>query len=195
MLITDEIYEHILYDGRVHVSPGRHPALKDRTIVVGGMSKTFAITGWRLGFVFAPDALALAVRKAHDYITICAPTPLQAAAVTAMELPPSYYAELTESYRQRRDTLMEYLVEAGFDALMPQGAYYTIANYRALPVPQAALNSMDFAMWMTRDVGVAVVPMSSFYSDPTLGEGSVRFAFPKRLETLRVAGERLLAIR
>jgi aminotransferase len=159
------------------------------------MSKTFAITGWRLGFTLAPDALASAVRRVHDYITICAPTPLQAAAVTALELPATYYAELTASYQARRDTLMEYLAEAGFQALMPEGAYYTIANYRGLAVPQRALNSMDFAMWMTREVGVAVVPMSSFYSDPALGEGSVRFAFPKRLETLRVAGERLLAVR
>jgi aminotransferase len=195
VLITDEIYEHILYDGRVHVSPGSHPALQDRTIVVGGMSKTFAITGWRLGFVFAPDVLASGVRRVHDYMTICAPTPLQAAAVAALDLPESYYVELTESYQQRRDTLLEYLAESGFKALTPEGAYYTIADYRSLAVPQATLNSRDFAMWMTRDVGVAVVPMSSFYSDPALGEGSVRFAFPKRLETLRVAGERMLAIR
>jgi aminotransferase len=195
VLITDEIYEHILYDGRVHVSPARHPALKDRTIVVGGLSKTFAITGWRLGFVFAPDALASGVRRVHDFMTICAPTPLQAAAVAALDLPESYYNELTASYQERRDTLMEYLAEAGFKAFMPQGAYYTIADYAGLGVPQAKLNGMDFALWMTREVGVAVVPMSSFYSDPTLGEGSVRFAFPKKLETLRVAGERLLAIR
>ena len=195
VLITDEIYEHILYDGRVHVSPARHPKLKDRTIVVGGLSKTFAITGWRLGFVFAPDALASGVRRIHDYMTICAPTPLQAAAVAALDLPEAYYTELTASYQARRDTLMEYLPEAGFKALTPQGAYYTIADYRGLAAPQAALNSMDFALWMTREVGVAVVPMSSFYSDPALGEGSVRFAFPKKLETLRLAGERLLAIR
>jgi aspartate/methionine/tyrosine aminotransferase len=195
ILITDEIYEHILYDGRVHVSPARHPDLKDRTIVVGGMSKTFAITGWRLGFVFAPDALATGVRRAHDFMTICAPTPLQAAAVTALDLPESYYTEMTAAYHQRRDTLMDYLAEAGFKALMPQGAYYTIADYRGLAVPQAKLADLDFAMWMTKEVGVAVVPMSSFYRDPALGEGSVRFAFPKKLETLRVAGERLLAIR
>jgi aminotransferase len=195
VLITDEIYEHILYDGRVHVSPARHPALKDRTIVVGGLSKTFAITGWRLGFVFAPDALASGVRRVHDFMTICAPTPLQAAAVAALDLPEAYYTELTASYQQRRDTLMEYLAETGFKAFMPQGAYYTIADYAGLAVPQAKMNGMDFALWMTREVGVAVVPMSSFYSDPTLGEGSVRFAFPKKLETLRVAGERLLAIR
>lgn len=195
VLITDEIYEYIVYDGRKHVSPARHPALKDRTIVVGGMSKTFAITGWRLGFVFAPDSLAPGVRRVHDYMTICAPTPLQAAAVAALHLPESYYDELAESYQQRRDTLMEYLDEAGFQSLMPEGAYYTIADYRGLAVPQAQMNCMDFAMWMTREVGVAVVPMSSFYSDPTLGEGAVRFAFPKKLETLRVAGELLLAIR
>lgn len=195
VLITDEIYEHIVYDGRIHVSPARHPQLKDRTIVVGGMSKTFAITGWRLGFVFAPDELAVGVRKVHDYMTICAPTPLQAAAVAALELPQSYYTEMTQAYHQRRDTLMEYLAEVGFQALMPQGAYYTIADYRGLSIPQAKMDNYDFSMWMTRDVGVAVVPMGSFYSDPALGEGSVRFAFPKKLETLRMAGERMLVIR
>jgi aspartate/methionine/tyrosine aminotransferase len=103
--------------------------------------------------------------------------------------------EMTEAYHQRRDTLMEYLAEVGFKSLMPQGAYYTIADYRGLAVPQATMNCMDFALWMTREIGVAVVPMSSFYSDKSLGEGSVRFAFPKKLETLRIAGERMLAIR
>ncbi len=195
ILITDEIYEHILYDGRIHMPPGRRPELRERTITVGGFSKTFAVTGWRLGFVFAPTALASAVRRAHDYLTICAPTPLQAAAVAAMDLPPAYYAGLTAGYQERRDVMMAYLAEAGFAALPPEGAYYTIANYRDLPIPQARLNARDFALWLTQRVGVAVVPMSSFYTDPQRGEGSIRFAFPKRVGTLHEAGRRLLAIR
>jgi aspartate/methionine/tyrosine aminotransferase len=194
VLITDEIYDRILYDGREHVSPGSLPALKDRTITVGGMSKTFAITGWRLGHVIAPTSLASAVRRAHDYLTICAPTPLQAAGVKALELPESYYRELTASYHQRRDAMMGYLEEAGFSALTPEGAYYTIADYRSLPVPQANWDGMSFAMWMTTTVGVAVVPMDSFYSVPGYGIGSVRFAFPKKLETLHEAGRRLARI-
>lgn len=193
-LITDEIYEHILYDGRVHVYPGSREALRERTITIGGMSKTFAITGWRLGFIFAPAAVASAVRRAHDYLTICAATPLQAAATVALDLPRSYYTSMTADYTARREAMMTYLAEAGFQAQMPEGAYYTIADYRDLPVPQARWSSYDFALWLTREVGVAVVPMSSFYTDARLGEGAVRFAFPKQLATLRTAGERLLRL-
>jgi aminotransferase len=159
------------------------------------MSKTFAITGWRLGFVIAPTALATAVHKAHDYLTICAPTPLQAAAIAALELPPTYYEEMTKSYHQRREVMMGYLAEAGFEALPPEGAYYTIADYRSLPMRQAEWPAFDFALWLTREVGVAVVPMTSFYSAPGFGHGSVRFAFPKRIETLHTAGQRLLNLR
>jgi aspartate/methionine/tyrosine aminotransferase len=194
-LITDEIYEHIVYDGRVHRSPASRPSLKERTIVVSGMSKTFAVTGWRLGFVLAPTALAVAVRKAHDYMTICAPTPLQAAGVAALELPKSYYVDMGDAYTQRRDVMMAYLAEAGFDALSPEGAYYTIAGYQDLPIPQAKWNETEFALWLTKSVGVAVVPMSSFYTEPSYGRGRVRFAFPKKLETLHMAGQRLLAMR
>ncbi len=135
------------------------------------------------------------MRRAHDYLTICAPTPLQAAGVAALNLPATYLEQLGKDYAARRDTLIGYLAEAGFEARMPEGAYYTIAGYRSLPMAQAQLNSRDFAMWLTRDAGVAVVPMSSFYSDPTLGEGAVRFAFPKRLSTLHEAGARLLRMR
>jgi aminotransferase len=195
VLITDEIYEHILYDGRTHLSPARRAGLEERTITVSGMSKTFAITGWRLGFVLAPTALAGAVRKAHDYMTICAPTPLQAAAVAALELPASYYRQMSVEYHQRREVMLAYLAEAGFDALPPEGAYYTIADFRSLPIHQAAWTATEFALWLTREVGVAAVPMSSFYSAPGYGEGRVRFAFPKRIETLHTAGRRLLAMR
>jgi aminotransferase len=193
-LITDEIYSHILYDGRVHMPPGSLEPLRERTLTVNGMGKTYAMTGWRLGYVIAPDALAKAVHQAHDYLTICAPTPLQAAGVAALELPESYYTDMTRAYHQRRDAMMGYLEEAGFRSLMPEGAYYTIADYRQLPVEQAEWEAMRFAMWMTTEIGVAVVPLSSFFSEPGHGHGSVRFAFPKRLETLREAGARLARI-
>lgn len=192
VLITDEIYEHILYDGRTHLSPARREGLAERTVTVSGMSKTFAITGWRLGFVLAPTSLAVAVHKAHDYLTICAPTPLQAAGIAALNLPASYFTAMAAAYAERREVMMGYLAEAGFQALTPEGAYYTIADYRSLPVEQAAWSSMDFALWLTKEVGVAVVPMTSFYSAPGYGQGSVRFAFPKRLDTLHAAGRRLL---
>lgn len=194
VLITDEIYEHILYDSRAHRSPALIPGLAERTITTSGMSKTFAITGWRLGFVLAPTQLAVAVHKAHDYLTICAPTPLQAAGLAALSLPQAYFSAMTAAYAERREVMMSYLAEAGFQALMPEGAYYTIADYRSLPVEQAAWSSMDFALWLTREVGVAVVPMTSFYSAPGYGQGSVRFAFPKRVDTLHEAGRRLLAL-
>lgn len=194
VLITDEIYEHILYDGRTHLSPARREGLAERTISVSGLSKTFAITGWRLGFVLAPTSLAVAVHKAHDYLTICAPTPLQAAGIAALNLPESYFAAQTAAYAERREVMMGYLAEAGFQALLPEGAYYTIADYRSLPVAQAVWSSMDFALWLTKDVGVAVVPMTSFYSAPGYGQGSVRFAFPKRVDTLHSAGRRLLEL-
>lgn len=195
VLITDEIYEHILFDGRVHVSPGSLPALRDRTITVTGLSKTFAMTGWRLGVVIAPDALASAVRRCHDYLTICAATPLQAAGVAAFSLPESYFVQLAADYQARRDTIMGYLTEAGFTAAMPEGAYYTIAEYGDLGVPAAEMDAMAFSLWLTREIGVAVVPMTTFYSGKTHGAGAVRFAFPKRIETLHEAGRRLLEIR
>jgi aminotransferase len=193
-LITDEIYDRILYDGRTHVPPGSIEALRERTITVGGMSKTFAITGWRLGYVIAPTTIAAAVRRVHDYTTICAPTPLQAAAVTALALPQSYYTEMTRDYHRRRDVMMSSLEEHGFVAIMPEGAYYTMADFSQLDIPQAEWNDMDFALWMTKEIGVAVVPGSKFYTEAGHGNSSVRFAFPKRLETLQEASARMMRI-
>lgn len=194
-LITDEIYEHILFDGRKHVSPGSLPELRERTITVTGLSKTFAMTGWRLGVVIAPDALASAVRRCHDYLTICAATPLQAAGVAAYNLPDEYFAQLALDYQERRDTLLGYLAEAGFDAYTPEGSYYTIAEYGEMGTAEAELDAMQFSLWLTREIGVAVVPMTTFYSSGGYGARSVRFAFPKRLETLHEAGRRLLEIK
>jgi aminotransferase len=193
VLITDEIYDRILYDGRIHQSPGSLDPLKDRTITIGGMGKTFAMTGWRLGYVIAPERFAEGIRTLHDFTTICAATPLQAAAVAALNMPESFYEESTRAYHQRRALLMEILTEVGFQANTPQGAYYIMADYSQLPLPQASLTPTEFAYWMASDVGVAVVPGDSFYSIAGYGRSSIRFAFPKKLTTLQQAGERLIA--
>ena len=191
VLITDEIYDRILYDGRQHSFPGSLEPLRERTITISGLSKTFAITGWRLGFVVAPTHLSAAVRPVHDFLTVCAPTPLQIAAVSALNFPQAYFDQLVADYHQRRATMMGILQEIGFDAPMPEGSYYTLAEYSQVPIPQANLDSTSFAIWMVEQVGIATVPGSVFYSQPGLGDSSVRFAFPKKLETLHAAGERM----
>ena len=192
ILITDEIYDRILYNGRIHVSPGSYASLRDRTITIGGLSKTFAMTGWRLGYVIAPHPLAKGIRALHDYTTLCAPAPLQVAAVTALNLPQAYYIESMNAYHERRDHMMQILRETGFQANPPEGAYYVLADYSQIPIPQAQLGAMDFAKWMTAEVRVAVVPADRFYSIAGYGEKMVRFAFPKQLETLAKAGERMV---
>jgi aminotransferase len=191
ILITDEIYDRILYDGRIHICPGSDPQLQERTITIGGLGKTYAITGWRLGYVIAPHPLAQAIRALHDFSTICAPTPLQAAAHAALSLPASYYEASTAAYHQRRSTMMGILQETGFHAQPPEGAYYIMADYSTLPIPQAQLPPANFARWLTTEVGVAVVPGDSFYADPQNGRSTIRFAFPKKLETLHAAANRL----
>jgi aspartate/methionine/tyrosine aminotransferase len=194
LLVTDEIYDRLVYDGRHHVCPGSLEALRDRTVTISGLGKTFAVTGWRLGYVVAPDRLAVAVRTAHDYLTICAPTPLQVAACAALDLPAEYYAGLVAEYDERRGRLLGILDEVGFTAAPPEGAYYVLGGYRDLPVPQAGLDPTEFAKWLTVEVGVAVVPGTAAHSQPGRGEDVVRFAFCKRLETLDAAGDRLRAV-
>ena len=191
IVITDEIYDHILFDGRQHTSPGSLEPLRDRTITIGGLGKTYAVTGWRLGYAVAPTPLSAAVRPVHDFLTVCAPTPLQVAAVTALNLPQEYYDQMLADYHGRRDLMMGILKEMGFVAPMPEGAYYVLADFSKLPIPQAQWDSTSFAKWMVKDIGVAVVPGVVFYSLPGYGDQSVRFAFPKKLETLRAAGERM----
>jgi aspartate/methionine/tyrosine aminotransferase len=194
ILITDEIYDRILYDGRVHRSPGGLEPLRERTITVGGLGKSFAVTGWRLGYIIAPAAVSTPIRKIHDYLTICAPTPLQAAAAAALSLPADYFAEMSIAYHQRRDVMMGILEELGFRATVPEGAYYTMADYTQLDIPQASWDSTRFAHWMTTAVGVAVVPGTSFYSLPGYGLHSIRFAFPKKIATLHEAAARMSKI-
>ncbi len=192
VLITDEIYDRILYDGRIHQSPGSLDPLKDRTITIGGLGKTFAMTGWRLGYVIAPEQFANGIRTLHDFTTICAATPLQAAAVAALSMPESYFEESTRAYHQRRALMMEILSNVGFQASTPQGAYYIMADYSQLPIPQASLAPTEFAYFMASDVGVAVVPGDSFYSLDGYGRSTIRFAYPKKLTTLEQAGEHLM---
>lgn len=192
LVITDEIYEHIHYLGPGgHVPPATVPGLEDRTVTINAMSKTYAVTGWRVGWTIAPPPLTDAIRKVHDFLTVGAAAPLQAAGVAAMALPASYYSQLADDYRERRDTLCVALDKAGFTFAVPAGAYYVMAGTGAL---DPAGDDVAFARRLVEQVGVATVPGSSFYADPAAGRRTVRFAFPKRLETLAVAADRLAAL-
>ncbi|MFN8483877.1 MAG: aminotransferase class I/II-fold pyridoxal phosphate-dependent enzyme [Anaerolineae bacterium] len=189
--VTDEIYEHIIYDGRQHIPLATFPGMKERTVTCGGLSKTYAITGWRLAYTIADVEISNAIRTVHDFTTICAPTPLQEAAVTALRFPRSYYDQLQADYHARRARMMAMLDDTGFQALTPEGAYYVMADFGGLGFPTD--DDLVFARWLTTEVGVAVVPGSSFYRTPDMGRGMVRFAFPKKLETLDAAHARLTA--
>jgi aminotransferase len=187
--ITDEIYEHIHYLGAGgYVPPATVDGLQDRTVTINALSKTYAVTGWRVGWAITVPHLADAIRKVHDFLTVGAPAPLQAAGVAAMNLPSSYYAELASAYRERRDVLCGALRVAGFELVEPAGAYYVLTTTDRL---DPGRDDVAFALRLVRECGVATVPGSSFYSDPGKGANQIRFAFPKRLDTLRAAGERL----
>ena len=186
--ITDEIYEHIIYTDIPHIPIASLPGMRERTITVGGFGKTFAVTGWRIGYVCALDPLSTALRTVHDFATICAPSPLQAACVSALELPPAYYEQLKVKYRERRDKMMAILHEACFEAQPPEGTYYVMADFGPWKFDG---DDMAFTRYLAMKHAVAVVPGSSFYGTPGLGKRSVRFAFAKKLETLAAAGERL----
>ena len=191
VLVTDEIYDRIIYDGRRHQSPGGLGPLRDRTITIGGLGKTFAITGWRLGYAIAPTKLTAALRPVHDFLTICAPTPLQVAAVKALNLQQDYYDSMMSEYHERRTMIMDILKKNGFIAKNPEGSYYVLADYGDIPIAQSDWDSTRFSMWMLEQIGVAVLPGTIFFSLPGYGNRCVRFAFPKRFETLRAAGERM----
>jgi len=189
LAITDEIYEHILYEGR-HVPLATLDGMRERTITISGASKTFSVTGWRIGTIVAPPALTLAIRKVHDFLSVGAPAPLQEAVADGMEhLGRDYYRTLAEEYRARREVLVEALWAAGLRCRAPQGAYYVLADFSAL----SDEDDTTFAVRLSREGGVASVPGSSFFSASGGGRSLVRFAFCKRLETLREAGARLKA--
>jgi aspartate/methionine/tyrosine aminotransferase len=188
---TDEIYEHITYDGFRHVPMATIPGMEDRTVTISALSKTYSVTGWRVGWTVAPADLIGGIRTVHDFLTVGAPTPLQHAGVTALGLPDEYYRTIAEEYAERRAVLLEVLEQSGFKPHPPQGAYYTMADVTHLGFD----DDVAAAQHLVRDVGVAVVPGSSFFSRPDLGRHVVRFSFCKRLETLREAGRRLERLR
>lgn len=186
--ITDEIYEHIIYNGNPHIPIAALPGMKERTVTISGFGKTFAATGWRLGYACALDPLSTALRTVHDFTTICAPVPLQAACVAALSLPQSYYDQLKTDYTARRTKMMGILEDARLRAQAPEGAYYVMADFESWDFKG---DDYDFARMLPEKYGVAVVPGSCFYASPGLGKKQIRFAFAKKLETLEAAGERL----
>jgi aminotransferase len=185
--VTDEIYEHILYDGAAHVPLATLPGMRERTVTVNALSKTYSVTGWRVGWALAAPALTAAIRKVHDFLTVGAPAPLQEAGVVALALPDSYYADLAASYRERRDFLLGVLAETGFRPSVPRGAYYIMADFSA----RSALDADAYARELIRTAGVAAVPGTSFYHSPGDGRSILRFNVPTRMETLEAAAERL----
>jgi aspartate/methionine/tyrosine aminotransferase len=187
LAITDEIYEHIIYDGAKHISPITLDGMRERTIVVNGMSKTFSVTGWRVGYIIAPPEISGAIRKMHDFVTVGAPAPLQEAGAVALRLPDSYYTELAAHYQQRRDRVMGMLERAGLNPMLPKGAYYIMCDIGDWGYP----SDVEFSKFLVKDIGVATVPGSSFFSDPKAGKDIIRFTFCKKEETLRAAEERL----
>jgi aminotransferase len=186
--ITDEIYEHLVFDGLRHVPIATYPGMQDRTITICGLGKTFAVTGWRVGYCIASAELTDAVRKVHDFTTVCAPTPLQEAMAAVIGLPDSYYEWVKTFYTSRRSRMLGILDKHGFKYAVPEGAYYVMADFRHLGRGD---DDLAFGYWLIDEVGIATVPGSSFYaSDPGLGRGLVRFAFPKKDETFDVVEKR-----
>jgi len=191
IVISDEIYEHIHYQGPGgHIPPARVPGLEDRTVTLNAMSKTYGVTGWRVAWAIANPVLMEGIRKAHDFLTVNAPAPLQEAGIVAMGFPPSYYEQLAADYLERRDVMCNALEKAGFGVRPPQGAYYVMADTRAVD-PDG--DDTAFSMRLITEFGIGAVPGSSFYADPERGRQArkMRFAFPKKLETLQIAPERL----
>ena len=189
--ITDEIYEHIIYDGCRHIALAGLDGMWPRSVTISGMSKTYAVTGWRVGTILAPPHLTHAFRQVHDFVSIGAAAPLQEAGAVAYRLPREYYDRLASDYQARRDRLCNALIEVGFELEPPEGAYYIMAGITAFGVT----DDVDFARYLVRDIGVATVPGSSFFQDKSLGRPYVRFCFCKRDATLDLAAERLRRLR
>lgn len=195
LCFTDEIYEHILYaregaDIR-HISPAQLPGMRERTVVVNSMSKTYSVTGWRVGYCIAPPDITSAIRKVHDFLTVGAAAPLQAAGAYALSLPAEYYEHLQSEYQARRDKLVPVLEECGFGVFRPDGAYYVMTDISQFGFK----NDVEFTRFLIQEIGVACVPGSSFYSHAELGAQQVRFCFCKKDETLDLAAERLSRLR
>ncbi len=184
--ISDEIYEHIIYDGWRHVPIATIDGMAERTVTINSLSKTYSVTGWRVGWTISPPSLTGAIRKVHDFLTVGAAAPLQEAGVAALGVPDSYYTDLAAAYRRRRDTLLEILERHNFTCYTPCGAYYIMTDIAGFGFG----DDVEFARYLIRDVGVAAVPGSSFYRHPSAGRTKLRFCFCKRDETLAEADRR-----
>jgi aspartate/methionine/tyrosine aminotransferase len=191
LAITDEIYEHILYDGTKHISIARLEGMQERTVTINGLSKSYSVTGWRVGWAVGPAQITNAIRKVHDFLTVGAPAPLQEAGAAALGLPANYYEGLASGYCARRDRLMPALTDAGFRCFRPRGAYYVMTDISGF----GFADDVAFTKYLVKEIGVAAVPGSSFYNDPRDGAKQVRFAFCKRDATLDEAGKRLQKLR
>jgi aminotransferase len=183
LAFSDEIYEHILYDGAVHVPIASLPGMRERSVLVNSMSKTYSVTGWRVGWVLAPPDLTDSIRKVHDFLTVGAAAPLQQAGICALGLGPEYYRDLAERYAARRDHLVSSLKSAGFRCFNPQGSYYVMTDISGFKFP----NDLEFARYLIETVGISAVPGSSFYAHSGPGDQQIRFCFCKKYETLEVA--------
>ncbi|MHB8540028.1 MAG: pyridoxal phosphate-dependent aminotransferase [Candidatus Acidiferrales bacterium] len=190
-LITDEIYEHMLYDGATHISAATIEGLRERTITINALSKTYSVTGWRVGWAIAPPEVSSAIRKVHDFLTVGAAAPLQEAGAVALRFPDSYYEQLASDYLQRRDRLLGILGGAGFQCFQPRGAYYIMTDISAFGFG----NDVEFARYLVKEIGVAAVPGSSFYHNPADGAQHLRFTFCKKESTLAEAARRLAKLR
>jgi aminotransferase len=191
LAITDEIYEHIVYDGARHIPIATLPGMAERTVTISGISKSYSVTGWRVGYAIAPPELSVGIRRAHDFVTVGAPHPFQEAAVAALSLPDSYYVWLREMYQAKRDLLLGLVASSGFIAYKPGGAYYILTDAAQLLRKYRCADDTAFAMYLVKEVGIATVPGSSFYAHPALGRTKIRFCFPKSDALLRNAGQRL----
>jgi aspartate/methionine/tyrosine aminotransferase len=187
LAISDEIYERIVFGGHAHVAMASIPGMAARTITTGGLSKTYSVTGWRIGWAVSPPALTGGIRKIHDFLTVAAPTPFHDAGVAALSMPEAFYSQLARDYETKRDLMMEILGRHGFSAYQPGGAYYVMADVSRF----GFASDSEFAQYLVKEIGVATVPGSSFYIDPSAAPQTVRFCFSKRDETLHEADRRL----
>ena len=185
--ITDEIYEHILFNDKKHVAMAMLDGMRERTITINGLSKTYSVTGWRVGYTIAPPEITLAIRKVHDFLTVGAAAPLQEAGAHALRMPRDYYDKLQADYTARRERVLRVLKDVGFKCFDPDGAYYVMTDISAF----GYADDLEFSRFLVKEIGVAVVPGSSFYHDPKLGSSQARFTFCKKDETLTSAEQRL----
>jgi aminotransferase len=191
LAISDEIYERIVFGGHSHVPMASIPGMADRTITTNGLSKTYSVTGWRIGWAISPPSLTGGIRKMHDFLTVAAPTPFHDAGVAALSMPDSFYSQLAADYQAKRDLMLDILGRHGFESYPPGGAYYVMADISRFGYS----SDSEFARYLVKEIGVATVPGSSFYIDPAAAPQTVRFCYSKRDETLHEADRRLARLR